>query len=58
MTIDLYYTKLISQCRAVMMALKQLKLEANIKTIDLRNGDHLKPEYLKVRHFYILYEKS
>ena len=48
MTIDLYYAKLSPPCRAVLMGIRQLKLEANIKPVDLRNGEHLKPEFLKV----------
>ena len=48
MTIDLYVMNLSPPCRAVLMAVKQLNLTVNIKQIDLRKGEHLTPEYLKV----------
>ena len=50
MPIDLYYAKLSPPTRAVHMALKQLKLEFNLKPLNLRNGEHLTPEFLKVSH--------
>ncbi|CAG2171673.1 unnamed protein product, partial [Oppiella nova] len=48
MTIDLYVMNLSPPCRAVLMAVKQLNLTVNIKQIDLRKGEHLTPEYLKI----------
>ncbi len=35
-------------CRAVLMAAKQLNIDLNLKTLNLRNGEHLTPEFLKV----------
>ena len=48
MPFDLYYNKLSNPSRAVLMGVKQLKLEANIKNVDLGNGEQFKPEFLKV----------
>jgi glutathione S-transferase len=48
MPIDLYYTKLSPPSRAVWMGIRQLNLDINLKTVDLRSGEHLKPEFLKI----------
>ena len=48
MTIDIYSMRLSPPGRAVLMTAKQLNIDLNIKNTDLGEGDHLKPEYLKV----------
>ena len=48
MGIDLYFFKLSPPSRAVLMLIKQLDLKVNIKNVDLRNGEHLTPDYAKV----------
>ncbi len=48
MTIDLYLTRLSPPCRAVLMVAKHLNIDLNLKPIDVRNGENLTPEYLKV----------
>ncbi|XP_054159967.1 uncharacterized protein LOC128958177 [Oppia nitens] len=48
MPIDLYTTPLSPPARAVHMTLKRLNIDANIIEINLQNGDHLKPEFLKL----------
>ncbi|CAG2175232.1 unnamed protein product, partial [Oppiella nova] len=35
-------------CRAVLMTARELAIEINIKSMDLNNGDQLKPEYLEI----------
>ena len=48
MPIDFYFAKMSSPSRAVWMAFKQLNLEFNPHTVDLRAGEQLKPEFLKI----------
>ncbi len=48
MTIDLYLMRLFPQCRAVQMVAKQLNIDLNLKQLNLRKGEHLTPEFLKV----------
>ncbi len=48
MTIDLYLMRLSPPCRAVQMVAKQLNIDLNLKQLNLRNGEHLTPEFLKV----------
>jgi len=48
MTIDLYFMSLSPPCRAVIMVAKQLNIDLNLKTLNLRNGEHLTPEFLKI----------
>ena len=49
MPIDLYYVPGSAPCRAVLLTAKALNLNLNLKLVDLHHGEHLKPEYLKVR---------
>lgn len=48
MPIDFYYMALSGPCRAVHMAAKEYGIELNFKVTDLKQKDHLKPEFLKV----------
>jgi glutathione S-transferase len=48
MTIDLYLMRLSPPCRAVQMVAKQLNIDLNLKQLNLRNGEHLTPEFLKI----------
>lgn len=49
MPIDLYYLPGSSPCRGVLLAAKALGLELNLKLTDLMKGEHLTPEFIKVR---------
>jgi glutathione S-transferase len=49
MPIDIYLTVTSPPCRAVLMVAKQLNIDLNEKVLNLRNGEHLKPEFLAVR---------
>ncbi|CAG2066523.1 unnamed protein product [Timema podura] len=49
MTIDLYYLPASAPCRSIMLLAKAIGVELNLKKTVLTNGDHLKPEFLKVR---------
>ncbi|KAL1139450.1 hypothetical protein AAG570_006434 [Ranatra chinensis] len=48
MTIDFYYTPGSAPCRGVQLAAKALGVELNLKLVDLMNGEHLKPEFIKL----------
>lgn len=48
MTIDLYYLPGSAPCRAVLMTAKAVGVELNLKLVNLMNGEHMTPEYLKV----------
>lgn len=52
MTIDFYYTPGSPPCRAVLLTAKALGLEMNLKQLDLHQGEHLKPEFVKVRYVH------
>lgn len=49
MPIDFYYTPGSPPCRSVLLTAKALGLELNLKTLDLHHGEHMKPEFIKVR---------
>lgn len=49
MPMDLYYVPGSAPCRAVLLTARALNLNLNLKLVDLHHGDHLKPEFLKVR---------
>lgn len=49
MTIDLYQLPGSSPCRTVRLVAAALGVKLNLKPCDLMKGEHLKPEYLKVR---------
>lgn len=52
MPIDLYYVPGSAPCRSVQMAAKAVGVELNLKLTNLMAGDHLKPEFLKVRQYF------
>lgn len=45
---DFYYLPASAPCRAVQMAAKAVGVELNLKFMNLRAGDHLKPEFIKL----------
>lgn len=49
MPVDFYYTPGSPPCRAVLLTAKALGLELNLKPLDLHHGEHLKPEFVKVK---------
>lgn len=49
MPIDLYDLVDSPPCRAVQMTAAALDVELNIIPVDLYTGEHLKPEFTKVR---------
>jgi glutathione S-transferase len=46
---DLYYCEASAPCRAVLLTAKALGIELNLKYIDVMAGEHLKPDFVKVR---------
>ena len=48
MGLDFYYFPASAPCRAVQMAAKAVGVDLNLKLINLKAGEHLTPEYLKV----------
>ncbi|KAJ8945995.1 hypothetical protein NQ318_017111 [Aromia moschata] len=48
MPIDLYYQPGSAPCRIVLLAAKSIGVELNLKRTDLRNKEHLTPEFLKL----------
>lgn len=53
MTIDLYYHPASTPCRSVRMVAQGLGVELNLKLVDVLAGDHLKPEFSKVKYIEI-----
>lgn len=53
MPIDFYYIPGSAPCRAVLLAAKAVGVDLNLKLTDLMAGEHLKPEFVKVRIFLI-----
>ncbi|XP_017474968.1 PREDICTED: glutathione S-transferase 1-like [Rhagoletis zephyria] len=45
---DFYYSPASAPCRAVLMTAQCVGIELNKKMLDLRAGEHLKPEFLKI----------
>ncbi|XP_073817740.1 glutathione S-transferase 4 [Musca autumnalis] len=45
---DFYYLPLSAPCRSVLMTAKALGLELNKKLLNLFEGEHMKPEFLKI----------
>ncbi|XP_061392579.1 LOW QUALITY PROTEIN: glutathione S-transferase 2-like [Musca vetustissima] len=45
---DFYYLPLSAPCRSVIMTAKALGIELNKKLLNLFEGEHLKPEFLKI----------
>ncbi|XP_015522786.2 uncharacterized protein LOC107226476 [Neodiprion lecontei] len=48
MPVDLYYLPPSIPCRAVMMLAKALGIHLNLKVVNILEGEHLKPEFLKI----------
>ncbi|RWS00838.1 glutathione S-transferase 1: isoform D-like protein [Dinothrombium tinctorium] len=48
MPLDVYQMNGSSPALAVNMLIKHLKLPANLHEVNLRTGDHLKPEFIKI----------
>lgn len=49
MGIDYYYTPGSAPCRTVLMVAKAVGVDLNLKHLDLMKGEHLTPEYVKVK---------
>jgi len=45
---DFYYRPGSAPCRSVLMTAKAVGVNLNLKVLDLKNGEHLKPEFLKI----------
>uniref|UniRef100_A0A182M593 glutathione transferase n=1 Tax=Anopheles culicifacies TaxID=139723 RepID=A0A182M593_9DIPT len=45
---DFYHLPLSAPCQSVRLVAKALGLHLNLKELDLLNGEHLKPEFLKI----------
>ena len=50
MPIDFYYFLASPPCRSVILVAKALKIELNLKVIELSKGDNKTPEFLKVQY--------
>lgn len=48
MPIDMYYLPPSIPCRSVMMLAKALGIHLNLKIVNIMEGEHLKPEFLRV----------
>ncbi|XP_066993925.2 glutathione S-transferase 1-1-like [Anabrus simplex] len=48
MTVDFYYVPLSPPCRSVMLCAKAIGVDLNLKLTNLKAGDHLKPEFIKI----------
>ncbi|CAB3251316.1 unnamed protein product [Arctia plantaginis] len=48
MSIDLYYTAGSAPCRLVLLVAAALDIQFNLKPLNLREGDQLKPDFLKL----------
>ncbi|KAK7602938.1 hypothetical protein V9T40_006912 [Parthenolecanium corni] len=48
MPIDLYYTPGSAPCRSILLTAKLLGVDLNLKLVNLHEGEHLKPEFLKL----------
>ncbi|XP_076057785.1 glutathione S-transferase 1-1-like [Oratosquilla oratoria] len=46
--IDFYYTERCPSCRSVMLVAKALGLDFNKKRLNLKDGEHLKPEFMAI----------
>lgn len=56
MPIDLYQVIGSGPCRAVRLAAAAIGVDINLKNVDLLNGEHMKPEFLKVTFNGVFYE--
>lgn len=55
MPIDFYYLPYSPPCRSVLLLAELLGLELNLKSVDLLAGEHLKPEFLKVSWWKLVF---
>lgn len=46
--IDLYYFPASAPCRAVMLTAKLLGVKLNLKTVNILEGEHMSPEFVRV----------
>ena len=53
MTVKFYSLSFSPPCRAVWMALELLNVDYEYIAVDLFNGEHYSPEFLKVRKWKI-----
>ncbi|XP_053660988.1 glutathione S-transferase 1-1-like [Anopheles marshallii] len=51
---DFYHLPLSAPCQAVRLTAKALGLHLNLKEVDLMNGEHLKPEFLKINPQHVI----
>lgn len=56
--IIIYVDDLVPQCRAVLMVVKEMKLEITIKQIKLEKQEHLTEEFLKVKNSTLPNERN
>ena len=54
MPIDFYHAEGSPPCGLVEMVAEAIDLELNYKAIDFKGGEHLKPEFLKVKLIWII----
>ncbi|XP_030752074.1 glutathione S-transferase 1-like [Sitophilus oryzae] len=52
--IDIYYFPPSAPSRAALMLIKALGLKHNVKTVVLPNGEHMKPEFLKLNPLHTI----
>lgn len=53
--LTLYYLPESGPCRTVMLAANVIGVELKLKHVNLFDGEHLKPEYLKVTDIFLLF---
>lgn len=53
MPIDLYLVVGSAPCRAVRLAAAAIGVDLNLKNVDLKAGEHLKPEFIKVTYNFV-----
>lgn len=50
--IVLYYDPMSAPCRTVMLTAAALDIKLELKPLNLREGEHLKPKFVKVNQIY------
>lgn len=48
MTLDFYYLPVSAPCRSILMTAKALGVDLNLIQLSLRDGEHLKPAFIKL----------
>lgn len=51
---DLYHMEMSPPCRTVRMTAATIGVDLNLKVIDLRAGDHVKPDYLAINPQHLI----